>query len=226
MVDGRALTFRLIGINNQNFLMEDLETGSWWQQVTGRAISGPYKGRALEQMLHDEVTFGLWRREHPAGRVLGLDERQSQISANWEAGVARAPVVTPRESDDPLEPRTLVIGVTIDGSSRAYPRRVLDRTRVLLDEIAGTPIAILAGADGHSIRVFTRTVDGRAVDLLDRVGSSPARYIDGETGSEWDFSGRALSGPLAGRQLTRVKHISDFWFDWRQHNPGTSLYRE
>ena len=34
---GRALRFRLIGINNQNFVMEDEETGSWWQQITGAA---------------------------------------------------------------------------------------------------------------------------------------------------------------------------------------------
>lgn len=80
-LDGRTLRFRLIGINNQNFLMEDLETGSWWQQVTGRAISGPLAGRALTPMLHDEVTFGLWRAEHPETRVLGLDAQASQIDA-------------------------------------------------------------------------------------------------------------------------------------------------
>ena len=46
-LDGRTLRFRLIGINNQNFLMEDLDTGSWWQQVTGVAVSGPLAGKRL-----------------------------------------------------------------------------------------------------------------------------------------------------------------------------------
>ena len=36
-IDGRKLTFHLAGINNQNFIMRDEETGSWWQQVTGVA---------------------------------------------------------------------------------------------------------------------------------------------------------------------------------------------
>ena len=43
-LDGRVLTFRLAGINNQNFIMRDEQTGSYWQQVSGKAISGP-KGK-------------------------------------------------------------------------------------------------------------------------------------------------------------------------------------
>ena len=39
-LDGRTLHFHLYGINNQNFIMRDEETGSWWQQVTGCALFG------------------------------------------------------------------------------------------------------------------------------------------------------------------------------------------
>ena len=51
---GRELHFYLAGINNQNFLMRDRETGSWWQQVTGRAIAGELAGSTLELMPNDE----------------------------------------------------------------------------------------------------------------------------------------------------------------------------
>lgn len=225
-LDGRTLTFRLIGINNQNFLMEDLETGSWWQQVSGEAVLGPLKGRRLTQILHDEVTFGLWQRENPAGRVIALDARQSQINAAWEDRIGQNPVVTPRPADDPLEPRTLVIGIEIDGESRAYPVEQLRRTRVLIDELRGQPIAVVVGADGRSVRAFSRRVDGQVLELVDRVGSSPARYVDVQTGSEWDISGDAVSGPLRGRRLERIPFISDFWFDWRTYHPKTTVYRE
>jgi hypothetical protein len=47
------------------------------------------------------VTFGLWRREHPATRVLGLDDRGSRIARTWETGTAKAPVVTPSADADP-----------------------------------------------------------------------------------------------------------------------------
>ena len=67
VVDGRTLTFRLTGINNQNFVMQDEETGSWWQQVTGEAILGPLKGKRLTLVDADQLTFSTWKSEAPNG---------------------------------------------------------------------------------------------------------------------------------------------------------------
>lgn len=225
-VDGRPLTFRLIGINNQNFLMEDRETGSWWQQVSGEAIHGPLKGRRLTQLPHDEVTFGLWRREYPGGRVLGLDGQASQIRANWEEQTARYPVVVPAAPDEPLAQRALVIGLVADGKAKAYPMEVVTRARAVMDRVGETPVALLVGADGVSVRAFDRRVDGQVLDLLARPDTSPARFVDSQTGSEWDIAGRALSGPLAGKSLTRIAYLSDYWFDWKVYHPETAIYRE
>jgi hypothetical protein len=33
-----------------------------------------------------------------------------------------------------------------------------------------------------------------------------------------------LSGPLAGRQLTKVKALKEYWFDWKIYQPGTTVY--
>ena len=61
--EGRVLHFRLWGINNQNFIMRDEETGSWWQQVSGECIFGELKGRKLKLFDHDELTYATWKRE-------------------------------------------------------------------------------------------------------------------------------------------------------------------
>ncbi len=70
MAKGLMLSFHLAGINNQNFLMRDDQTGTFWQQISGRAISGPLAGLQLEPVYSDEVTFALWRNEAPNGTVL------------------------------------------------------------------------------------------------------------------------------------------------------------
>jgi hypothetical protein len=225
-VNGRLLTFRLIGINNQNFLMEDLETGSWWQQVSGAAINGPLKGQRLDPVVHDEVTYGLWRREHPTGRVFALTDDGAQIGEKWESRTARMPTVVPAKAGDALESREVVIGVTVDGQSKAYPQTLLRQTRAVMDQIGSTPIAVLMGTDGNSVRIFDRRLDGRELELLAHPGASPAIFLDAETGSEWDISGTARMGPLAGRTLRRLPQLTDYWFDWHLYHPDTLVYRE
>ena len=72
------LSFHLVGINNQNFVMQDAQTGTWWQQVSGEAILGPLKGRQLTLVPFDHLTFAAWREEAPNGRVLAPDAGVAQ----------------------------------------------------------------------------------------------------------------------------------------------------
>jgi hypothetical protein len=48
--------------------------------------------------------------------------------------------------------------------------------------------------------------------------------IDLSAGSEWDITSRAISGPLAGEQLTVVPHLDTFWFAWSTYQSGTTLF--
>jgi hypothetical protein len=225
-VDGRVLTFRLFGINNQNFIMRDVETGTWWQQVTGEAIHGPLKGRRLVGVVHDEVSFGLWRAEAARGRVLRPDEKAKAKYAdwNWEKRMKKAPTVAAKAKDDPLEPRAVVVGVVRNGQARAYPFPKLRAQSPVVDRLGGVSIALVVGDDGKSVRVFEATAGGRALSLLRKAGARPLRLVDAETGSEWDFAGRAVAGPLTGAQLTKVFCLKEYWFDWKTYNPASSVY--
>ena len=226
-IDGRKLSFHLTGINNQNFLMQDEQTGSWWQQVTGEAVFGPLAGRSLDLVFHDEVSFGLWKKEHPGGRVLRPDDSVPwrEFSKDWEAETAKLPVVTPRAPGDPLAPRELIAGVRVGGAAKAYPLRLLRRQSPVLDTLAGTPLLLVVADDGRSVRGFERSVDGRELQLFARPGGPPLRLVDAETGSEWTFAGEAVSGPLAGKKMPRVYVLLEYWFDWKAYHPETVIYR-
>jgi uncharacterized protein DUF3179 len=226
-IDGRRLRFHLTGINNQNFMMHDEQTGSWWQQVTGEAIHGPLKGRRLELVFADEVSFGLWRREHPRGRVLRPQEGSPwrEFSKDWEADTAKLPVVVPARAGDPLPPRELVVGIRIQDAAKAYPFTALQRQSPVLDVVGGIPIVLVLGEDGRSVRAFERRLDGRELNLFVKTGPPPLRLLDAETGSEWSFAGEAVSGPLAGKNLPQVYALKDYWFDWRLYNPQTAVYK-
>ncbi len=227
-VNGRVLHFHLAGINNQNFIMRDEETGSWWQQVTGKAILGPLKGHQLKSVFHDELSFGLWKREKPDGRVLRPDERiqaaKEYAPANWEERMIRVPVVKGVDNDHRLEPRTLVIGISLKNGSTAYPFASLQKQSPIMDDIGGVPIIVVIGEDNRSARAYERTLAGRKFEFFKKTEGSGWQLVDAETGSVWNFEGKATAGPLAGQQLKKIPVLEDYWFDWRIYHPNTSVY--
>jgi hypothetical protein len=225
-LDGRALRFVLAGINNQNFIMRDEETGSWWQQVTGEAIRGPLRGKRLTHVPHDEITFGRWRSEFPGGRVLrpATDTAWITFSRDWEEETARYPVRIAASLDSVLAPREVVVGIDHDGRSRAYPLEAVRRQSPLHDQLGNVPIVIALARDG-SMRGFDRRVNGQTLEFFARTDSTELVLVDGATGSVWDFTGRAASGSLAGARLNPVYLQHDYWFDWKTYHPATSVYR-
>ena len=220
------MNFHLAGINNQNFIMRDEETGSWWQQVSGKAIQGPLKGKQLVPVYNDEVAFAIWRAENPATRVLKPDKKfeSEYASADWENQILKMRTVGKADPNDAFKPRTLIIGVAINGLSRAYPEEAIRKERLIVDSLGGVPLFIVSAADGKSIRGFKSTVDGKRLEFFIEPSQNPPVIVDSETGSKWDFTGTAISGPLSGRKLERISLLKDFWFDWKNYNPGTTIF--
>jgi hypothetical protein len=239
-VNGRALHFYLAGINNQNFLMRDKETGSWWQQITGKAIYGPLQGAALELVMSDELTFGQWRSESPSGQVLApVAKYTKEYDPNWEPDVAKLPVVISFPGTE-LKSRDVVIGLTINGSARAYPWQTFAKQSPVLDRVSGTPLLLVLGPDGKSFRVFVSRIDGHDAEFFlqgdaasdvgseGKTGSEPKKdwtLLDSTTASQWNFQGCATSGPVQGKCLDRVPALKDYWFDWRNYHPDTTVYK-
>jgi len=260
------LHFYLAGINNQNFLMRDHETGTWWQQITGKALYGPLRGSALERVLSDELTFGQWRAESPSGQVLApVAKYTKEYDSNWEPDVAKLPVVISFLGTE-LKSRDVVIGVTIHGAARAYPWETFSKQSPVVDRVNGTPLLLVLGPDGKSFRVFLSQVDGHDAEFFLRAEASPEieknsdakpdgikhdgakdgqtnpdatstdvvntdvankdwALLDTSTASQWNFQGCATSGPAQGKCLDRIVALKDYWFDWRNYHPYTTVYK-
>ena len=279
-VNGRVLHFYLAGINNQNFLMRDKETGTWWQQITGKAIYGPLKGASLELVLSDELTFGEWKAEVSDGKVLAeVPKYVKEYDSNWEPEVAKLPVVISFPGTE-LKSRDVVVGLEMTGPGRAYPWDTLVKQSPVIDHVNDTPLLIAVGPDGKSFRVFISRIDGKDAEffLKGEAESEPATQpagqtnsdvpaakpdtkaetkappavpaspdakvdassvpkpatpatpkgwilLDTTTASEWNFQGCAISGPSLGKCLDRVPALKDYWFDWRNYHPDTTIYK-
>ena len=74
------------------------------------------------------------------------------------------------------------------------------------------------------MRAFERSLDGRKLEFFLKANAPEFTLVDAETGSEWDFMGRAISGALNGKQLNKVAVLNDYWFDWQTYHPKTLVY--
>lgn len=227
-LDGRLLHFFLSGINNQNFIMQDRETGSWWQQVSGKAIQGPMKGKQLRLVDHDELTFATWRSEARNGRVLRPVEKikatDGYASADWEAEIGKMRVVINPAGPKGIEARSLMVGITVENVAKAYPFDMLKKQNPIVDSINHEPIVLVLHSDGKSVRVFNRKLESETYEFYRATDSSELQLMDSQTGSRWNFSGVAVSGPLKGKQLQQIYSLKDYWFDWKNYHPNTLIY--
>src|SRR5579862_5029702 len=102
--------------------MRDEETGSYWQQISGAAISGPLKGSQLTLVHSDELTLATWKSEQPEGTVLD-DVREftgEYAKRDWDVRMKRAPTVL-NFPEHALAARDLMLGIQAFGASRAFP---------------------------------------------------------------------------------------------------------
>jgi hypothetical protein len=214
--------------------MRDEETGSFWQQINGTAIAGPLKGSQLTLVPQDELTFGLWKQEQPNGKVLApvARDKANYEKATWEKEVGKLPTVI-HATKGTLPDRETIVGLSLNGASRAFPLSKLTvESPVLIDEVGGKPIMLVLGPDGKSVRTFSREIGGETVEFYGRSGGASSgasgnswALLDSNTLSDWNFEGCALSGSMKGQCLERLDALKDFWFDWQHYHPDSTFYR-
>ena len=188
---------------------------------------GPMKGRRLTPVYIDELTLERWKEEKPHGRILKPDPAitasKGYATPEWEQRISQMPLVT--KADGILPQREIIIGVEIGGVSKAYPQKELSSKKPIIDRIGNTSIILCVADDGKSVRCFDTSIDGKRLEFFAKQDATAFTLFDATTGGEWGFDGVARSGPLAGRKLTRIPVLKDYWFDWKNYHPTTLLYR-
>ena len=241
-VAGRVLDFGTTGrLHYSNLIMYDRQTETWWQQATGEAIAGELTGTRLTFLPAAIVAWSDFKAAHPGGKVLSRETGYDRpYGRNPYAGYddVNSPPFLYDGPETPgfLPPVARVLALDLNGEAKAYPYDVLQRVSVVNDTVGGTGIVVFwaagtasaldggtvaGGRDVGSANAFARVLDGRVLTF----GFDGIRIVDNETGSVWDILGRALSGPLAGKQLAPVVAVNHFWFSWAAFKPETQVYQ-
>jgi hypothetical protein len=226
VVDGKTLYFHLAGINNGNALLRDEQTNTVWQQSTGEAIYGPLKGRQLNLVRSDELSFALWKGEQPQGQVLKPNPPYvpEYDSKDWEKHVEQTRTVVDT-SKSGIRAHQLMVGVTFAGENKAYPIETIFAEKVIQDRVGGKSVLVVVGPDGASIRVFEGMIQGKDAVLTFTGGSGDVVMNDTQTGSDWNFHGCAVKGAFTGQCLKEIDSHKDYWFDWMNQHPESSVFK-
>lgn len=120
-----------------------------------------------------------------------------------------------------LHDEDMVLGITINGRSRAYPLRILNWHEIVNDRMAGKSFVVsycpLCGS-------------GIVFDTQDQFGVSGLLYqsdvllYDQKTESLWSqLMMRAVAGPRAGERLHTIPATHASWKSWRRLHPDTTV---
>jgi len=239
-IDGEVHEFGVSGfLRHSDMIMFDRKTESLWQQFTGEAVVGSYTGKELTVLPSQIISYEQFKDAYPNGEVLSRETgHRRSYGQNPYAGyddIDSTPFLMGEIEDDRLKPMQKVVGLRIKGTQKAYPYAITEKENVINDTVGEEPVVIFhvdgarsaldaaeisnSRSDG-STGAFRRVINGQTLEF--RYQSGEIRDL--ETGSNWDISGKAVSGELEGEQLEPLIFGDYFAFAWLVFWPDTQLF--
>jgi len=211
IVGGKKETFRLVGMDHFNAMLEDATTKSWWQQATGKAVAGKLKGGQLPEVLSTQTSLAQWMALHPDSKIMQADSTfidSYDTSLKYESGKSRRKLT----GTDSLswKDKSWVIGVKCDADRKAYDWNQLKQERIINDQIGQTQVAVVLAGDNKSFFVFGLPSPGDRLSVANDTLLLNNKHfrIDGK-GIDTSYS------------LKRLQAYQEFWHSWRTFNPNT-----
>ncbi|HUG09116.1 MAG TPA: DUF3179 domain-containing (seleno)protein [Acidimicrobiia bacterium] len=143
------------------------------------------------------------------------------------------PATTDADGGDWYPDRDIVFGVVVEGEALALPKHqmeVHEMVHVTLgDRELGIPYCTLCGSAQAYYVDDVPGVDRVVLRTSGLLSRSNKLMYDLSTGSAFDtFTGRALSGTLAGEGVTlgQVSVVASTWGDWKEAHPETRIVAE
>lgn len=223
-IDGNVVEFGTSGkLYNSNLVMYDRLSDSLWSQAMAKGITGKYSGHELRRVPFDLAYWKEWKQLYPNALVLSTDTGSTRPYGVDPYGDY---YTTPQiyfpigHRDDRLGPKELVIGLEYNNNYKAYKLNDIESNKVINDSV-GEKKVLLVSLYPFIVRGYDRTLEGEVLEFQ----LNDNKLVDKQTGTEWNFEGKAISGPLKGKELDRLALDPGFWFSWAAFHADTELYR-
>jgi len=204
---------------NNNLVMYDRATETWWPQVPATAVPGPWNEdpptASLREFRLVWTTWLEWKEQYPDTRVLSTDTgyarnyaRDPYGSYNPREGYyANANTLFPAlNEDDRYQAKRVFMGARTPDGAVAFDKNALLDAGTMTGKLDGTPVVAVADP-----RLTTGYVH---LNPDDRAFSLDGTEVQGEDGT---YAPDDLP-------LTRVHTFDAMWFAWSGYYPETNVY--
>ena len=247
-VDGRGeiLEFEVSGmLRRSDMVMFDRQTETWWQQLMGEGLVGKYAGESLDVVPSLVISVDEFFTRYPDGQILSTstgtssEERYGKNPYVHYDSIGNNPYgrfFDAADVDDQLPAMERVIDIEMGGERKIYPWTSIANAGVIQDKFDGLDVVffhqsgtvsvmdaaeISQSRDIGSVTVFSPVLDNGDVLSFHR---KRGRIVDKDTGSEWDITGRCISGELEGTELAIIPYGSHFAFAMLAFYPEVEIF--
>lgn len=240
------LQFEVSGmLRKSDMVMADKQTESWWQQLEGKAIVGTLQGAELSVIPSLVISVEEFFKRYPNGKILskstGIEDAEEYYGKNFYKNYDN-PEGKPYDrffSPDQIDPRLPAMERIVDirnaGEFKVYPFSAVEKSGVINDKFNGKNVVlfyqpgtisvldekeIIDSKDIGMVTVFNPVIDDQVL-IFKKVDDN---FIDENTNSVWDITGRCIEGKLKGKELQIEPHGNHFAFAWLAFHPDTKIY--
>ena len=134
------------------------------------------------------------------------------------------PVFAGIQDSDFMSDSDIVIGLDVNGETKAYPLFILVWHEIVNDRVGDAPVSVTYCPLCYTSQVFERIIDNQEVEFgtSGKLYNSNLLMYDRLTESYWSQAlGMAVTGELSGYQLDLVPFDVITWGDWKTLHPDT-----
>lgn len=240
------LDFEVSGmLRKSDMVMADKQTETWWQQLEGKGVVGTLSGAELSVIPSLVISVEEFFNRYPKGKILskntGILNAEESYGINYYKNYDDPDnkpyerFFSPEDVDPRLPAMERIVDIRSHGEFKVYPFSAVEKAGVINDVFndknvvlfyqPGT-ISILDekeikdSKDVGMVTVFNPLVDGRLLKFK----KVDDKFIDEQSNSVWDITGRCVEGKLKGKELQIEPHGNHFAFAWLAFHPETLIY--
>jgi hypothetical protein len=231
VIGGQTLSFGVSGLLfDNNLVLFDRATESLWPQMRVEGICGSFTRTVPTLLPVAQSTWAAWKAPHPGTTVVSFDQGVSRNYNQYPYGtydrVSDTSLLFPQSFVDPRRPpKELVLGIRQGAAAKAWAYGTLGERSAVNDAVGDRAVVVVYDAEAQMAVAFSRDIAGGLLSfdvVEDR--AFPFHLRDAETGTLWDLTGAAVSGPRAGARFDPVATYSAMWFAWAAFNRNTELF--